>query len=265
MAGATTLIGNQYTFNDANNITNWTNASGNHAYGYDLVDRLTSANNTAQPNENYSYDGVGNRTTSHLSASYNHQPFNKLAGTATAGYAYDNNGNMLSRTDASGTTTFSWNEESELTQVSLPGGLIVNYKYDGLRRRIQRTSNAGANERYVYDGQDVLLDLNADWSVASTYLNGPGIDNHLRQASGTTGVSYYLIDHQGSTAGLTDATGNVVEQLVYDSFGNSLGSTRTRYTYTGRDRDPDTALLYLRARVYDPDAGRFISEGPSRV
>src|ERR1700730_4289698 len=33
MTGATTLIGNQYSYNDANNITSWDNASGNHAYG----------------------------------------------------------------------------------------------------------------------------------------------------------------------------------------------------------------------------------------
>ncbi len=72
-------------------------------------------------------------------------------------------------------------------------GLTVSYKYDGLGRRIQRTTSAGASERYVYDGQDVLLDLNADWSVAATYLNGPGIDNHLRQTSGITGLSYYLM------------------------------------------------------------------------
>jgi len=42
---ATTLIDNQYSYNDANNITSWTNASGNHTYGYDLVDRLASATN----------------------------------------------------------------------------------------------------------------------------------------------------------------------------------------------------------------------------
>lgn len=39
-----------------------------------------------------------------------------------------------------------------------------------------------------YDGRDVLLDLSADWSVATTYLNGPGIDNHLRQTNSTTGI-----------------------------------------------------------------------------
>ena len=259
---ANTLVNNQYSYNDANNIAAWNNASGNHVFGYDAVDRLISATNSAQANENYAYDGVGNRTTSHLSASYNYQPFNKLTSTAAASYNYDNNGNLLAKTDASGTTTFVWNEENQLTQVRLPSGLTVDYKYDALGRRLQRISSAGANERYVYDGQDVLLDLNADWSVATKYLNGPGVDNHLRQTSSSTGVSYFLSDHLGSTAGLTDAGGSMVEQLTYDAFGNSAGSSRTRYGYTGRERDPDTDLVYYRARFYDPQIGRFISEDP---
>ncbi|HEV2826449.1 MAG TPA: Ig-like domain-containing protein [Pyrinomonadaceae bacterium] len=262
VAGANLLIGNQYTYNDANNITNWANASGNHAYGYDAIDRLTSATNSAQPNENYAYDSVGNRTASHLSTSYGYQPFNRLANSATATYSYDNNGNLVSKIDSLGTTTFTWNEENQLTQVTLPNALTVNYKYDALGRRIQRTTSAGASERYVYDGADVLLDLNADWSVAKTYLSDLGIDNKLRQTSSTTGVSYFLTDHLGTTAALTDSAGNVVEQLPYDSFGNSSGTSLTRYGYTGRERDPDTGLLYYRARFYDPQLGRFISEDP---
>ena len=66
--------------------------------------------------------------------------------------------------------------------------------------------------------------MNADWSVATTYLSDLGIDSKLRQTSSTTGVSYYLTDHLGSTAGLTDVSGSIVEQLTYDSFGDSAGS-----------------------------------------
>jgi RHS repeat-associated protein len=36
----------------------------------------------------------------------------------------------------------------------------------------------------------------------------------------------------------------------------------TRYTYTGREFDADTGLMYYRARWYDPQVGRFISEDP---
>jgi RHS repeat-associated protein len=262
MAGATTLISNQYSYNDASNITNWTNAAGAHDYEYDPVNRLLVANNSAEPNENYSYDEVGNRRDSHLSGRYAYEPFNKLIQTDTNSYTYDANGNLIAKVDAEVATNFIWSEENQLTQVVLPNRVVVSYKYDALGRRIQRTSNGGENERYVYDGQDVLLDLNADWSVATTYLNAPGIDNHLRQTSATTGVRYYLTDHLGSTVAMTDTTGNIVEQLTYDSFGNSTGNSLTRYTYTGREFDPDTGLMYYRARWYDPQVGRFISEDP---
>jgi RHS repeat-associated protein len=47
-----------------------------------------------------------------------------------------------------------------------------------------------------------------------------------------------------------------------DSFGNHIASTRTRYTYTGRERDPDSGLMYNRARFYDPQLGRFTSDDP---
>lgn len=146
--------------------------------------------------------------------------------------------------DNLGVWTFGYDEENRLTQVNKPGGLTINYKYDGLGRRLQRTTSAGADERYVYDGSDVLLDLNADWTVANTYLSGPGIDNHLRQTSTTTGVSYYLNDHLSSTAALTDSSGSLLEQLTYDGYGNSAGSSRTRYGFTRRERDPDTGMLY---------------------
>ena len=50
-------------------------------------------------------------------------------------------------------------DDNRLKQVSLPGGLTVNYKYDALGRRIQRTQCE--RERFVYDGHEVLLDLNS--------------------------------------------------------------------------------------------------------
>jgi RHS repeat-associated protein len=262
-AGATTLSGNLYTYSNAHNLTSWTTPTAQRTYAYDNADQLTGVSNFEMPTESYTYESVGHRTASHLSATYNYQPSNRLTSTASATYTYDNNGNLTSKVDSTGTWNFSYDEENLLTQVTTPNGPTINYKYDGLGRRIQRFTSTGANERYVYDGPDALIDLNADWSVATTYLNDLGVDNHLRQTTATTGVSYFLPDHLGSTAALADSNGNVVEQIAYDSFGNSSGSSRTRYGYTGRERDRDTSLLYYRARFYDPQIGRFISEDPA--
>jgi RHS repeat-associated protein len=169
---------------------------------------------------------------------------------------------VLTKVAGTDTTQYAWDFENRLIQVTLPGGTVVNYKYDVLGRRIQRTTSTGADERYVYDGQNVIQDLNSSSSIINSYLNGPGLDNHLRQTNATSSVSYFLTDHLSSTVGLTDASANLVEQTSYDSFGNHLASSRTRYTYTGRERDPDTGLMYYRARFYDPQAGRFINEDP---
>ena len=71
-----------------------------------------------------------------------------------------------------------------------------------------------------------------------------------------------MTDHLGSTIGLTDSSANITQAIAYDSFGNHTVSGNTRYTYTGRERDADTGLMYYRARFYDPQLGRFIGEDP---
>lgn len=93
------------------------------------------------------------------------------------------------------------------------------------------------------------------------YINGVGIYNKLRVQTGSD-VKYFLADHLGSTNALTDASGNVSSSASYDSFGNATGNLSTRYQFTGREYDNFTGLHYYRARWYDGNLGRFISEDP---
>ena len=71
-------------------------------------------------------DDVGNRTASHLTASYTYQGFNKLTGGGGATYTYDNNGNLLTKASGTDTTQYAWDFENRLTQVTLPNGSVVN-------------------------------------------------------------------------------------------------------------------------------------------
>lgn len=167
--------------------------------------------------------------------------------------------------DGGGTTQYSWDYENRLKQVTLPNGDSVGHKYDALGRRIERTSvtypSTASTSRFIYDGSNVIRDTDASGATTSDYLNGPGLDNKIRQKSNGTSL-YFLTDQLGSTTALTDYHGDVVEQITYDSFANSSGSAFTRYTYTGREHDPLTNQLYYRARFYDPGLGRFTSEDP---
>lgn len=259
--GANTLADFQYQLNTLNNISQITDGAGAHNYSYDALYRLTGATHPAgQTNESYTYDDVGNRTASSQGSSYTYQSFNRLVGANGASFGYDTNGNQVSKTDASGTWTYTWDYENRLKQASLSGGVTVNYTYDALGRRVQRTSSTSGTAKFVYDGLDVIRDLDGSGATVADYLNAPGIDNKLRQSvSGT--ASYFLGDHLGSTRALADASGNVSSSLTYDSFGATT-SAATRYTFTGREQDDDVGLIYFRARWYDPAQGRFISEDP---
>jgi RHS repeat-associated protein len=258
--GANVIGDNNYSYNNAGEIIQNLDQGGSHAYSYDLLDRLIGANHPATGNESYTYDAVGNRNSSHRSATYSYQPFNRLVANTAANYLHDNNGNMTAKTESTGTTQFAWDFENRLTQVVTPTLGSVSYKYDALGRRIQRAPSNGPATNFSYDNDDVVRDTNSDGTTID-YLNGPGVDSKIWQKSGTTQY-YFSQDHLGSTTALTNTNGALVERETYDAYGNTAGSSRTRYGFTGRERDPLTGLMHYRARSYDPQLGRFMSEDP---
>jgi RHS repeat-associated protein len=146
-----------------------------------------------------------------------------------------------------------------MTRATLPGGQTVDYGYDGLGRLATR-SFGGLTTNFLYSGSEIVLDKASDGSSID-YLAGLGVDEKLRQSS-AGGPLYFVQDHLLSVAALTDASGGVVERNQYEPFGNNAAGSLTRYGFTGRERDPGTGLMYFRARWYDPQQGRFITQDP---
>jgi RHS repeat-associated protein len=180
--------------------------------------------------------------------------------TQTETYSYDANGNMVNKSEGSKRWRYTWDFENRMS-AAWDRKQRVRYHYDALGRRVQRVLGYGKeNTKFIYDGQDVIADDN-DGSLTK-YLNGPGIDNKLRQTTGSA-TSYFLADHLGSTNGLTNLSGTLSDSNSYDSFGNATNTNfPTRYQYTGREFDSFTGLQYNRARSYDSNLGRFVSEDP---
>ena len=142
--------------------------------------------------------------------------------------------------------------------------MTTTYKYDGLGRRIEKNVN-GSMTRYVYDGQDIALDYDGTNTFVSRYSHGDRVDQPLAVQRVGLGFFYFQSDHQGSITHLTDSTGNIANSYVYDSYGRVLTVAELvpqPFTYTGRERDIESGLYYYRARYYDPQIGRFLSEDP---
>jgi RHS repeat-associated protein len=76
-----------------------------------------------------------------------------------------------------------------------------------------------------------------------------------------TGATWYHQDHLGSVRALTNQAGQKVASYDYSAFGATLASSATVANsrgYGGHEVD-ETGLVYMNARYYDPQMGRFIS------
>jgi RHS repeat-associated protein len=72
--------------------------------------------------------------------------------------------------------------------------------------------------------------------------------------------SFYLVDGLGSTRGLTDASGVVIDTYSYDAFRNLIansGGTANNYLFAAEQFDSNLDQYYLRQRYYNQNSGRF--------
>jgi len=265
--GSTTLDGASYTYDNAGNRTSKTDLQANVTsnYGYDNIYQLLQVTQGASTTESYSYDAVGNRLSSSGVSPYSYNSSNELTSTPSTTYTYDYNGNTQSKSDG---TAYTWDYDNRLKQVTLPGsGGTVNFKYDPFGRRAQKSFTQGSTTtttNYFYDGRSLLEELDQNGNVLARYTQNRQIDEPLAELrSGTT--SYYDADGLQSITSLSNSGGSLTNTYAYDTFGNITSSTGTvlnPFRFTGREFDLETGTYYYRARFYDQNVGRFLSEDP---
>ncbi|MCP5094762.1 MAG: hypothetical protein GY943_04340, partial [Chloroflexi bacterium] len=180
---------------------------------------------------------------------------------------YDLRGNTL--TD--GNNTYSYDILNRQTSVD-NGNVTTEYIYDARGRRIAKVA-AGITTHFIYDTQyRVIEERDNSEALIATYTYGKGMDELLLMERGGNDY-YYHRDALGSITEVSDATGTIVEQYEYDVYGevtiydgsdNVLTATAidNPYLFTGRRYDAESGNYYYRARHYNPEMGRFLSEDP---
>jgi RHS repeat-associated protein len=244
-----------------------TDVDGVHNYMYDTLYQIIQATHPSIPNplEQFTYDTAGNRLTDLIHDNYQYNELNQLIEDDSCMYNYNADGNMTEKVSKStgDTTHFIWDIENRLIEVRKPG-TIARYIYDALGRRMSKEVN-GVKKQFRYDGQNLILEMGGTDTIMANYTFGLGIDNPLMM-NRTANNYYYTKDGLGSVTALTDSTGNVVHEYKYSVYGEIVeetgNSVENPFTYTSREIDRETGLMYYRARYYDPELGRFLSEDP---
>jgi RHS repeat-associated protein len=140
--------------------------------------------------------------------------------------------------------------------------------YDALGNRIWERSG-GVERRFAVDHADPfkrpLVETDASGVVVRRYVWGPDRLLAVEEADGTLRVA--LTDERGSVAGLTDASGALMDTFVYGPYGEDWGRTGTNalaFRWLGGYgvRHAGGSLYVTRFRAYDTDARRFLSADP---
>lgn len=189
----------------------------------------------------------------------NFQNGETLSNTATV--AVNSNGQFTVRVDHGGADVVvdvqGWFEAATRTWT---------YSYDGDGLRASKTAPDDTTSDFTWDrsgGVPLLLSQNSG-GVRTDVIYGPG-GHPYAEITGAT-VHYHHRDRLGSTTTLTDAAGSVVHAASYTVNGEieaSTGAVAPLLGWAGEQRDPETGLVYLRARFYDPTTSQFLTRDPA--
>ena len=135
----------------------------------------------------------------------------------------------------------------------------VTYEYDAEGLRTSKTVN-GKKTIYIWDGDQLAMEITESGKVIHRYVRGSSLIYSDKGAG--TDKQYYVMNPHGDVVQLLDEDGNVTKSYEYDSFGNEINLDKkddNPFRYAGEYYDKETDSIYLRARYYQPELGRFLT------
>ncbi|WP_268623941.1 RHS repeat-associated core domain-containing protein [Paenibacillus alvei] len=127
-----------------------------------------------------------------------------------------------------------------------------------------RANENGLASRFVYDGWNLISELDGEHQVKTSYVRGHEL---LAQVNRQGDSYYYLNNEHGDVVRITNRLGSILNSYEYDAFGQTVSSSESipnRFRYAGEQFDAITQQYYLRARFYNPVIARFTQEDEYR-
>jgi RHS repeat-associated protein len=266
-----------YTYTAVLNVDTITDqASRVTDYGYDNLDRLTSADHPAMPAplntlpdlETFTYDGVGNRTMS----GYAHDANHRMRASPGHTYDYDDDGNLKTQNPGASQALYTWDLSNQLASYS-SGSTSASYVYDPFGRRIQKAVGSTVTW-FLWNGPTILAEFNGS-GVRQRRSEDLGPWTHgqvaIGASLGTEAVYGVHADRLETPKLLTTSGGAVVWRAVHEAFGKAhvdedpdgnMTPVSLAIRFLGQQLDGETELHYNWFRQYEPTGGRYISSDP---
>ncbi len=135
--------------------------------------------------------------------------------------------------------------KSELRKNATTGTALKRIVYAGNYEQIVE-NGITRNLHYIHGGD----------GLAAIYVKQPGV---------TDKIYYVHTDHLGSILKLTDAAGTESFKASYNAWGEQTVSNKIfgfHRGYTGHEHLPESGLINMNGRLYDPVLARFMSPDP---
>jgi RHS repeat-associated protein len=263
-----------YSFDNANRISGISDSSNSAltwAYGYDALDRLTSAT-TWSITDGWTYDANGNRLTQTgttpitFTVSPTSNQITATSGGLVRGYGYDAAGN----TQNNGAYAFAYNNRGRMAST---GGANTLYLYNALGQMIEKSGTLGTTILMQDEAGHLVGEYTSTGGLIEETVWLGNIPVATLQPNGSGGVNIFYVhsDHLNTPRKVSRPSDNQLEwRWDADPFGTTaanqnpagLGAFVYNLRFPGQMYMAETGLSQNYFRDYDPAVGRYVESDP---
>ncbi|XP_066570780.1 teneurin-1 [Amia ocellicauda] len=242
-----------------NNITRY-------SYEYDADSQLQTVSVNDRPQWRYSYDLNGNINLLSHGNSARLTPLrydlrDRITRLGEIQYKMDEDGFLRLR----GNDVFEYNSNGLLSRAyNKVLEWSVQYRYDGLGRRVASKSSQGQHLQFFYADLAKPTRVTHMYNHSSSEITSLYYDlqGHLIAMELSSGEEYYVAcDNTGTPLAIFSSKGQIVKEILYTPYGDIYQDSNPKFQiiigFHGGLYEPLTKLVHLGRRDYDVIAGRW--------
>ena len=263
-----------YSFDNANRIIGISDSSNSAltwTYGYDPLDRLTSAT-TSAITDGWTYDANGNRLTQTgttaitFSVSSTNNQLTTTSGGLVRTYGYDAAGN----TQSNGAYSFAYNNRGRMASTN---GASTLYLYNALGQMIEKSGTLGTTILMQDEAGHVIGEYSSTGGLVeeTVWLGDVPVATLQPNGSGGINIFYVHTDHLNTPRKVSRPSDNQLEwRWDTDPFGTTaanqnpagLGTFMYDLRFPGQMYQAETGINQNWNRDYDPAVGGYVESDP---